>query len=46
MDDVPIPLRPAFDSPYPSDEEVLKRIEKRIRELQGFPAITINGHAH
>ncbi len=35
MDDVPIPLRPAFDSPYPSDEEVLKRIEKRIRELQG-----------
>jgi len=34
MDDVPIPLRPAFDSPFPSDEEVLKRIEKRIRELQ------------
>src|SRR5205085_919572 len=26
MDDVPIPLRPAFDSPYPSDEEVLSRI--------------------
>src|ERR1700730_16159952 len=35
MDDVPIPLRPAFESPYPSDEEVLKRIEKRIRQLQG-----------
>ena len=35
MDDVPIPLRPAFDSPYPSDQEVLTRIEKRIRELQG-----------
>lgn len=34
MDDVPIPLRPAFDSPYPSDEVVLKGIEKRIRELQ------------
>ncbi len=34
MDDVPIPLRPAFDSPYPSDEEVLKRIEKRVCELQ------------
>jgi formylmethanofuran dehydrogenase subunit B len=33
MDDVPIPLRPAFGSPYPSDEEVLKRIEKRVREL-------------
>ncbi len=37
MDDVPIPLRPAFDSPYPSDETVLKKIEKRIRELQGVP---------
>jgi formylmethanofuran dehydrogenase subunit B len=33
MDDVPIPLRPAFASPYPTDEEVLKKIEKRIREL-------------
>jgi formylmethanofuran dehydrogenase subunit B len=33
MDDVPIPLRPAFDSPYPSDEEVLRRIDKRVREL-------------
>jgi hypothetical protein len=32
---IPIPLRPAFESPYPSDEAVLKRIEKRIRELQG-----------
>src|SRR5437588_9318544 len=32
MDDVPIPLRPAFESPYPSDEDVLKRLEKRIRE--------------
>lgn len=34
MDDVPIPLRTAFDSPYPSDEEVLSGIEKRIRELR------------
>src|SRR5437588_5287474 len=34
MDDVPIPLRPAFESPYPSDEEVLRRIERRVRELQ------------
>ncbi len=34
MDDVPIPLRPAFDSPYPSDEEVLTKIERRIRERQ------------
>src|SRR5205823_5697870 len=34
MDDVPIPLRPAFDSPYASDETVLKAIEKRVREIQ------------
>ena len=34
MDDVPIPLRPAFDSPYRSDYEILKAIERRIREQQ------------
>jgi len=35
MDDVPLPLRPAFPSPFPSDEEVLRRIEERIRQVQG-----------
>jgi formylmethanofuran dehydrogenase subunit B len=34
MDDVPIPLRPAFDSPFKSDFEVLKAIETRIRQRQ------------
>jgi formylmethanofuran dehydrogenase subunit B len=34
MDDVPIPLRPAFDSPHPSDFEVLTRIERRVQELK------------
>jgi formylmethanofuran dehydrogenase subunit B len=34
MDDVPIPLRPAFESPLPSDQEVLEGIERRVRELQ------------
>jgi hypothetical protein len=38
MDDLPIPLRPAFASPYPGDEEVLRRIERRIRELQAEQA--------
>ena len=33
MDDVPITLRPAFDSPYPSDEAVLTAIKNRVREL-------------
>lgn len=34
MDDVPIPLRPAFDSPHPSDFDILKGIERRVRELK------------
>ena len=34
MDDVPLPLRPAFESPYKSDYDVLKEIEKRIRAKQ------------
>ena len=34
MDDVPIPLRPAFDSPHPSDSEILTRINHRVREIQ------------
>ncbi len=32
MDDVPLPLRPAFESPYKSDYEILKALEKRVRE--------------
>ena len=31
-------LRPAFASPYPSDEEVLKKIEERIREMRAAAA--------
>ncbi|MFQ5765986.1 MAG: hypothetical protein ACE5GT_13780, partial [Rhodospirillales bacterium] len=33
MDDVPITLRPAIESPYPSDEEVLRAIKVRVRAL-------------
>jgi formylmethanofuran dehydrogenase subunit B len=33
MDDVPITMRPAFESPYPSDEEVLTAIRERVRAL-------------
>jgi len=32
MDDVPIPLRPAFESPNPSDYDILKGIEKSVRQ--------------
>jgi formylmethanofuran dehydrogenase subunit B len=38
MDDVPIPLRPAFDSPHPSDLEVLQGIERHIKQLKGIRA--------
>lgn len=34
MDDVPIPLRPAFDSPFPSDETVLKTIDRAVGRRQ------------
>ncbi len=34
MDDVPISLRPAVDSPHPSDFEILSGIEKRVKELK------------
>ena len=33
MDDVPIPLRPAFESPHPSDFEILSGIEKHVKEI-------------
>jgi formylmethanofuran dehydrogenase subunit B len=42
MDDVPIPLRPAFESPHPSDLSILTGIEKRVRELKGLA--DRNGH--
>lgn len=36
MDDVPIPLRPAFESPHPSDQTILEGIQKRVREIKGL----------
>jgi formylmethanofuran dehydrogenase subunit B len=30
MDEVPLPLRPALKSPYPSDEEIVRRIIKAV----------------
>jgi formylmethanofuran dehydrogenase subunit B len=35
MDNVPISLRPAFESPYPSDEQILTQIRERVRALLG-----------
>jgi len=33
MDDVPLPLRPAFESPHPSDFDILSKLEVRVKEL-------------
>lgn len=33
MDDIPIPLRPAFESPHPSDFEILTAIEERVKAI-------------
>jgi formylmethanofuran dehydrogenase subunit B len=31
MDEIPLPLRPALKSPYPTDEEVMRRIVKAVK---------------
>jgi hypothetical protein len=31
MDEVPLPLRTALQSPYPTDEEVIRRIQQAVR---------------
>ncbi len=33
MDDVPITLRKVYDSPFPTDEEILTAIKQRVQEL-------------
>lgn len=43
MDDVPITLRPAFESPYPTDQEVLTAIKNRVHEI--LMARQANGHS-
>ena len=30
MDEIPLPLKPALKSPYPTDEEVVRRISQAI----------------
>ena len=30
MDEIPMPLRPALKSPYPTDEEILRRIGQAV----------------
>jgi formylmethanofuran dehydrogenase subunit B len=32
MDEIPMPLKPALKSPYPTDEEVVRRIREAIEQ--------------
>jgi formylmethanofuran dehydrogenase subunit B len=32
MDEIPLPLRPALKSPYPTDEEVIRRIHQAVEQ--------------
>lgn len=38
MDEIPLPLRPALKSPYPTDEEVLQRIYRAVAAKPPVPA--------
>lgn len=35
MDEIPLPLRPILQSPYPTDEEVIRRIRQTIQQRGG-----------
>lgn len=35
MDEIPLPLRPILHSPYPTDEEVVRRIRQTIQQRHG-----------
>ncbi len=42
LDDVPLPLRPTVSSRYPSDCDVLGRIDARVKTLRGYgPAAAV-----
>ena len=32
MDEIPLPLRPALKSPYPTDEEVMRKIREAVQK--------------
>jgi formylmethanofuran dehydrogenase subunit B len=38
MDEVPLPLRPALKSPYPTDEEVIRRIHEAVAQKPDWMA--------
>jgi len=43
MDEIPLPLRPALKSPYPTDEEIVRRIREAVERM---PAWTPKANGH
>ncbi len=43
MDEVPMPLRPPLKSPYPSDEEVMKKIVAAVQKKPAWYPVTRTG---
>jgi hypothetical protein len=43
MDEIPLPLRPALKSPYPTDEEVVRRIHQAVAAKTAWRP-SANGH--
>ena len=40
MDEIPLPLRPVLKSPYPTDEEVIRRIREKVETKdQWWPTV-------
>lgn len=46
MDEIPLPLRPALKSPYPTDEEVVRRIRAAVARKPAWVPTppSVNGH--
>jgi formylmethanofuran dehydrogenase subunit B len=40
MDEIPLPLRPALKSPYPTDEEVIRRISQAVEKKMALPTVS------
>ena len=43
MDEIPLPLRPALRSPYPTDEEIVRRIREAVAKKPVWSPPALNG---
>src|SRR5205823_13508116 len=42
MDEIPLPLRPALKSPYPTDEEIVRRIGRAVAAKPPLPVPSLS----